>query len=312
MQISASDGASVAFEEFGAKNALETGRLPVVLLHGLTQQRNYWAPVIRRLTDVGGIAVDQRGHGEASGTEVRTDSDFSMERLARDIVEVLDAADMPHAIVVGHSWGASVALHAAARHQGRIRAAVLIDGGLFGPRHLVGPAGGHDDVREALRPPPLGMLEPALWQAIGQGDLAPYWSDEVRAALAPTFRVDDTGHVFSRLGMDRHMAVLDGLFDYDPAADAADVACPVWAVVCEERSVEADGVDRDSPESPDFPDLETAWRRARAAAVESLSPAFFLQRWYGALHDVPLQWPALVAGLIETVVERTSDPQEAR
>ena len=28
--------------------------------------------------------------------------------------------------------------------------------------------------------------------------------------------------------------------------------------------------------------------------------------WGGALHDVPLQWPALVAGLIDAAVEQAS------
>jgi hypothetical protein len=56
--------------------------------------------------------------------------------------------------------------------------------------------------------------------------------------------------------------------------------------------------------------MSSAWAQAREDAIARLGPAFFLQRWYGALHDVPLQWPALVAGLIETVVERTSDPKQ--
>lgn len=308
MQITVSDGATVAYEEYRGRDFEDPRQLPVVLLHGLTQQRHYWDPVLSRLNLAHVIVVDQRGHGDASGPEISADGDFSMNRLAQDVVEILDAAGIDQAVVVGHSWGASVALHAAARHRSRIRAAALIDGGIFGPRHLVGPAGAHNDVREALRPPPLGMLEPTLWRAIEQGDLSPYWSDEVRSALEPTFRVDDTGHVFTRLGMDRHMAVLDGLFDYDPATDIADMSCPVWVVVCEERSA---AVSPGSDEDPDAT-MSAAWAMARQTSMDSLGPAFFLQKWFGALHDVPLQWPALVAGLVETVVERTSDPQEAR
>jgi hypothetical protein len=30
-----------------------------------------------------------------------------------------------------------------------------------------------------------------------------------------------------------------------------------------------------------------------------------IHRWPGAVHDVPLQWPALVAGLVDAVVEST-------
>ncbi len=316
MQISLSDGAVVVFHDHGG----DSSSLPVILLHGLTQQQHYWDPVVGRLRNVRVITVDQRGHGEASGPQTTPDSDFGMDRLADDVVAVMDACDIPQAIVVGHSWGASVALRTSTRHPDRIRSAVLIDGGIFGPRHLVGAAGDADDVREALRPPPLGMLEPSLWQAIEQGDLSPYWDASIRDALAPTFRTDDTGHIWTKLGMDRHMAVLDGLFAYDPDVDIAAPRCPVWAVVCEERALAVDDAveeaERDDS-SQDGADTEIrmsrAWAQAREAAIGRLGPAFFLQRWYGALHDVPLQWPALVAGLIETVVERTSDPkQEAR
>lgn len=189
-------------------------------------------------------------------------------------------------------------MHTAAAHPSRIRACALIDGGLFGPRHLVGRVGTHDEVREALRPPPLGMLQPALWTAIADGDLSPYWGPEIKAALEPTFRCDPAGRVYSRLGMDRHMAVLDALFDYDPAHDVPVIACPAWVVVCEPRVLSVgDGAPVD--------EVSGAWEKARDEAIAHLPPPFFVQRWYRALHDVPLQWPALVAGLVETIAERT-------
>lgn len=284
-------------EDITRADASVDQQLPLVLLHGLSQQRHYWRPVIDHFHGSRVIVLDQRGHGDATvsdhGEDVGVDLDFSMERLADDVMEVLDALDIPQAIVVGHSWGASIALHAAATHPTRIRACALIDGGLFGPAHLVGSAGSRDQVREALRPPPLGLMQPVLWQAISGGDLSPYWGPKVQAALEPTFRVDDTGRAFTRLGMDRHMAVLDAMFDYDPSSDIAAVACPVWVVVCEDSAP----ADQDS--------LSLAWHAARAAAIADLPPPFFVQRWYRALHDVPLQWPALVAGLLETIVERT-------
>lgn len=299
MRVHTSDDAFVVFEDRHVSGLARSGELPIVLLHGLSQQRHYWDPVIARLRGGRVITVDQRGHGEASvdpdGNDVPIDLDFSMDRLAADVIEVLDALEIPAAIVVGHSWGASIALHVAARYPGRIRACALIDGGLFGPRHLVDRAGTHQEVREALRPPPLGMLPPVLWEAIATGDLAPYWGTEVRSALEPTFRTDELGRIFTRLGMERHMAVLDGLFDYDPVADISDVGCPVWIVVCEQPS---------SAEDLDDP-VSEAWREARSRALTDLPAPFFVQRWYRALHDVPLQWPALVAGLLETIAERT-------
>ena len=129
--MSLSDGAQAAFTDHDNG---QTSGLPLVLLHGLTQQQHYWGPVLARLAGRRVITVDQRGHGEASGSQVTPQSDFSIPRLAQDVIEIFDQAGVPEAVVVGHSWGASVALHTASTFPDRVRAAVLIDGGIFGPR----------------------------------------------------------------------------------------------------------------------------------------------------------------------------------
>ena len=312
MRVSLSDGAEAAFTDHDNG---ETSGLPLVLLHGLTQQQHYWDPVLARLAGRRVITVDQRGHGEASGSQVTPQSDFSMPRLARDVIEILNQAGVPEAVVVGHSWGASVALHTASSFPDRARAAVLIDGGIFGPRHLVTSDRSAEEVREALRPPALGIAETALWQVIESGDLAEYWSDDIQRALAPTFRVDEDGRAFTRLGMDRHMAVLDGLFAYDPRPDIAATTRPTWVVVCEPGVVDpstapaptelADSTSQSGSARSNDPaeSLAQAWIAARRSAIDGLGSHFYRQRWSGAHHDVPLQWPALVAGLVETVLE---------
>lgn len=274
--------------------------VPLVLLHGLSQQRHYWGPVVERLPGRRIVTIDQRGHGDAATEDVDAASDFSIARCAVDVECVLDELHIEEAIVVGHSWGASVALRTAAAYPQRVRSVVLIDGGLFGPRHLIDGERDREHVREALRPPPLGMLEPALWQAISTGDLSPYWTNRIRAALAPTFYTDSAGRAFTRIGMERHMAVLDGLIDYDPELDIQALAVPAWVVSCEPRRGD------DPQEDP----IAQAWQRARSEQLANLPRTFFVQRWSGALHDVPLQWPAMVAGLLETVVERIEPPHE--
>jgi hypothetical protein len=169
----------------------------------------------------------------------------------------------------------------------------------------------------------LGIAETDVWQAIESGDLAEYWSDDIQRALAPTFRVDEDGRAFTRLGMDRHMAVLDGLFAYDPDPDIAATRRPTWVVVCEPAVLDssqapaptelADSTNSsDSARSPDPAEsLAQAWIAARRSAIDRLGSRFFRQLWSGAHHDVPLQWPALVAGLVETVLEHPDAGGEA-
>ena len=83
MRVPLSDGAEAVFTDHDNG---QTSGLPVVLLHGLTQQQHYWGPVLARLAGRRVITVDQRGHGEASGSQVTPQSDFSIPRLAQDVI----------------------------------------------------------------------------------------------------------------------------------------------------------------------------------------------------------------------------------
>ena len=229
-----------------------TEGLPVLLLHGLSQQRHFWDPVVRRLRARPVAAMDQRGHGD-TGTPLA--SDFSVAACAADALAVIDRLGWARAVVVGHSWGASVALAAAAASGDRVAAAVLVDGGLWSPSAL----GPRDQVREALTPPALGLPADELWIRIRGGDLGSWWSDEVQAALAPTFEPDTDGLLRTRLGMDRHMAVLDGMLDHDhrSSLDSCEASgVPVWAAVCEPARARQGG-----------DGLADAWQQAREDGV---------------------------------------------
>ena len=92
-----------------------------------------------------------------------------MPSCAGDVLAVLDHLGWSRAVVVGHSWGASVALEAAASAPDRVAAAVLVDGGLWSLSAL----GPRDRVREALIPPALGIPADELWGLVRGGDLAP-------------------------------------------------------------------------------------------------------------------------------------------
>jgi pimeloyl-ACP methyl ester carboxylesterase len=281
LTVDTAPGVAVALDLIG-----DGGGVPVVLLHGLSQQRHFWGPVVRRLNARPVAVVDQRGHGD---TDLPLDSDYSVSACAADVLAVLDALGWERAVVVGHSWGGSVALSVAAQVPERVAAAVLLDGGLWSPAGL----GPRDEVRARLTPPTLAIPEEDLWARIASGDLAPWWTDEIRAALAPTFVRAPDGTLSTRIGIDRHMRVLDGLMDHDVVGDIDRVdaaATPVWAVVCEAGGAPEPGAD--------------PWQDVRLAALADAErrSAFLVHRWRGALHDVPLQWPALVAGLIDTVV----------
>ncbi len=276
------DGAELTVSSWRAD---ATG-LPVLLLHGLSQQRLFWGPVISRLRSAPVASLDQRGHGES---DTPADADFSIAACAADVIACLDALGWSRAVVAGHSWGGSVALRAAATNPERVSAAALIDGGLWSPAGM----GPREEVRARLTPPALGLPPEELWSMIRSSELGRAWSDETEAALAPTFVADDEGRLHSRLGLTRHLAVLDGLLDTDPAGDLA--ACeaaqtPLWAAICDPRRADDGAAD--------------PWNSLKSASLRAAAQHsnLIVHRWAGAIHDVPLQWPDLVAGFIDTVV----------
>lgn len=263
--VTTSDGQTLVGDDRGA------GTHATVLLHGLSQQRYFWDPVCAYLDVDRVVRIDQRAHGESDSP---LDSDYSIARCALDVIEVLDALDIQTASVIGHSWGGAVAARVGAADPSRVRTIGLLDGGLRGPADM----GPRDEVRERLRPPTLNIPTEDLWAMVSSGGLAPQWSEEIRAALAPTF-IETDGLLRTRIGIDRHMAVLDGLLDYDSVPDIRARHSDTWAVLC-----------TDSPEID--PLVEE-----RLHSIGEIN----LQIWQGAIHDVPLQWPALVAGWITTV-----------
>ncbi|MDA2808837.1 alpha/beta fold hydrolase [Nocardiopsis suaedae] len=112
--------------------AAADGAPPVLLLHGFgsNQEMNWvrtgWPAALEgRAT----IAPDLRGHG-GSGKPYEDDA-YTPERIADDVVHVLDAVGAKRVDVVGYSMGSRNAWELALRHPARVRRLVLAG---FGPK----------------------------------------------------------------------------------------------------------------------------------------------------------------------------------
>lgn len=96
----------------------------VVLLHGTSASHAVWEPIAKALeTEATTVAVDQRGHGRSA----KPDSGYTADAFADDVVTVLDAVGLEHAVIAGHSLGARNAWVAAARHPDRVVGVVCVD-----------------------------------------------------------------------------------------------------------------------------------------------------------------------------------------
>ncbi len=257
---------------------------PVVLLHGLTQQSRYWERVYRRL-ERSIIAVDLRGHGMSH--EFNSSEDFSIDRVARDIVELLAALGISRAHIVGHSWGASVALEFSRIAADMTLSCVLLDGGAVNPMDLIPQVVKNRDALRSLLTPPTGPFSRSVLE-LHYGEIDPSSIEKIMAAVEDSYTTSRPDEYVTRLGIERHMRILDELMSYRHKDDLKDMQVPCWIILCH---------------SGDF------WDEAKAEATALFvnHPLIHTQNWYGCHHDVPLQRPYAVAELITTVASMTDD-----
>ncbi|KAL4955880.1 Alpha/Beta hydrolase protein [Aspergillus filifer] len=104
-----------------------SGGLTFFFIHGLGSSQNYYFPIIPYLTSHHRcITADTYG----SGRSTYTDQSVSISSIAADVIGVLDALNVPQAVVVGHSMGGLVVTLLGAEHADRVKGIVAI-----GPTH---------------------------------------------------------------------------------------------------------------------------------------------------------------------------------
>lgn len=106
---------------------------PFLLVHDVDEDGGSWDPVAERLNDAGHqvLAVDLRGHGRSDAPARGYDTDTCADDVAC-LLEELGLAGARSPVLVGHGWGANVAMSLAARRDG-IAALGCLDGGWLRP-----------------------------------------------------------------------------------------------------------------------------------------------------------------------------------
>jgi len=97
---------------------------PVLLIHGHTQDRRIWDPVMPRLREAGirVLRPDLRGHGRSA----RPNSGYHWINHAADMAAVLDDSGVDSAAVVGYSVGGGIALEMALTMADRVGSLLLM------------------------------------------------------------------------------------------------------------------------------------------------------------------------------------------
>jgi pimeloyl-ACP methyl ester carboxylesterase len=98
----------------------------VILAHGFPEGAYSWRHQLPALAAAGYhvIAPDQRGYGFSSKpTDI---TDYGIEQLTGDLIELVNQAGQEQAVFVGHDWGALITWEVARLHPERTRAVVGI------------------------------------------------------------------------------------------------------------------------------------------------------------------------------------------
>ena len=253
----------------------------ILLLHGLASSSHIWDLVAPRLAPrFRVVAYDQRGHG-LSG---KPSSGYGFNRLIPDAAAVIRTLGLGRPVVVGHSWGANVALQLAVDRAELVSGDVLVDGGFLSMSDQMD----WRTARTMLAPPQLKGMSLEQFRAgmrtftRGAVELTP----EVEAVFLSLMHVDRDGNIHPRLSRANHLRILRALWEQDAEGLLRRVRVPTLVLAVRSAPGEAD--------SAGFME-----EKERAAEVVKAIDEAVRFEWIEGIHDIPIQRPDAVAERIQ-------------
>ncbi|MCH8988936.1 MAG: alpha/beta hydrolase [Chloroflexi bacterium] len=272
------DGLSFHYRDWGG-----SGR-PLMLLHGLASTCHIWdmvAPILAE--DHAVIALDLRGHGESD----KPNHGYDFASVSKDVLGVIEQLGGDAPVVVGHSWGGSVALELAVMAPESMKGMAWIDGGMIdtSARHATA-----EDAKFEMAPPDFtgvkveGFLERVRTRHLGNG-MAP----EVAGIVLANFEILEDQTIKARLTRSNHLRIIEALWDHRPAELYGKVQCPVLIMPARQQDNSA----------TQEPGQRRQRRLASVDEAEQMLPKSKTVWLEDSIHDVPIQRPELVADVLK-------------
>jgi pimeloyl-ACP methyl ester carboxylesterase len=271
---------------------LEDGTRPALLLHGLASNARIWEKAVPALA-AGGLALyapDLRGHGLTD----KPDGDYGFDVFVRDLAAFADACDLKRPVLIGHSWGAMLALEYAARFAIGPRAPaalVLVDGGIIQLDDI--PGATWEMVRQLLTPPK--MAGTSLDAFLERLSANPTWQpgEEDISIILANFEIDVDERIAPRLTFERHMQIVDAMGGFATYERFKRLRCPTLALPSR-------------PASPVDPDEAgyLALKERGLARIQQSGAALQTHWMEDSIHDSPLQRPDELAQVVIDFLDR--------
>ena len=270
------DGMSFHYRDWGGSGQ------PILLLHGLASTSHIWNMVAPLLAeDHAVIALDQRGHGETD----KPTHGFDFATVVQDALGIINHIGGPAPVVVGHSWGGSVALELAVRAPESVKGMAWVDGGMIDASARYPTV---EDAKFEMSPPDFSgvkvesFMERVRTRHEGAG-MAPGSHEVVMA----NFEVLEDNTIKARLTRANHLRIIEALWDHHPTELYKQVQCPVLIMPARQQVLSA-AEERNQRRMMSVGEAEEQLPNSKTVWLEN------------SIHDVPLQRPELVADLIKS------------
>ncbi len=253
---------------------------PILLVHGLASSARIWdlaAPLLAsgRRT----IALDQRGHGRSD----KPDSGYDFATIAHDLAGAIETLGLKRPLLVGHSWGANVALHLAAEQPRLLTGVVLVDGGTTEWAATMSL----EETLTRLAPPRLaGTPRETFLGRIRLRLPDDMQNPQVEAIYMANFSVDAEDRIAPHLSYENHMQIVRAMWEQRPTQLFGRVTCPALLIQV----------------APEILDDQTAqWMKLKRRHVEQaelLLPNNRIIWLNNTIHDISLHQPDVLARMI--------------
>jgi pimeloyl-ACP methyl ester carboxylesterase len=230
------------------------------------------------------IAVNQRSHGLSD----RTEDGYGFDDATADISALIAKLGLDRPLVVGHSWGANVALQLAVDYPQFARGIVLVDGG-FIERSKDST---WEKAAEDMRPPDIDgtPVERFVGFIKAWPQLKDIYTPQIEQMVLSNFDIRD-GRIYRPLSIPNHMKIARAIYDHRPSELLPKIALPVLIVPAMRESGS---------------ETERRWQEYREqglAAIRAVRPDIRVRPMLDSIHDVPVQRPEELAEVIAEFAE---------